>query len=46
MDMDLRIERTQAIMRHVEQASLPRAVCLYGAGCAARLAWQVSDTWR
>ena len=38
MDMDLRIERTQAIMRHVEQASLPRAVCLYGAGCAARLA--------
>ena len=23
--MDLRIERTQAIMRHVEQASLPRA---------------------
>ena len=38
MDMDLRIERTQAIMRHVEQASLPRGVCLYGAGCAASLA--------
>ena len=38
MDMNLRIERTQAIMRHVEQASLPRAVCLYVAGCAARLA--------
>ena len=48
MDMDLRIERTQAIMRHVEQASLPRAVCLYVAGCAARLACvrgRASDTW-